>query len=79
MKGTEEHIKESLVPYTGKGIWKVEKVSNTEISISNNYERCYAYINEDKTKLVVDRKIYPKYIEVMALKFAAKNIESIYK
>jgi len=79
MKTSEEMIREVLAPYTGKGNWNIVKVSETEISIDNGFECCYAYISSDKTRLYVDRKIYPKYIEKLALNFAAKNIESIYK
>lgn len=58
--------------------WNIEKLSNTELRISNEYESCYAYINKGLDKLVVDRIIYPKYIEKIAIKIANKNIVSIY-
>jgi hypothetical protein len=58
--------------------WSIEKISEKEIAITNGYDVCYAYLSKDLDKLVVDRKIYPSYIEKRALILARKNIVSIY-
>ena len=58
--------------------WSIEKISNTEIVITNSNDIAYAYISQDLNTLFVDRLIYPKYVEQIAIKLAAKNIKSIY-
>lgn len=58
--------------------WSIEKLSETEICITNGNNICYAYLSNTLDGLVVDRKIYPKYIQNKAIKLAQKNIISIY-
>jgi hypothetical protein len=58
--------------------WSIEKISQTEIVITNGNDICYAYLNSTHDGLVVDRKIYSKYIQNIAIKLASKNITSIY-
>ncbi len=71
--------------------WQIEKISEKEISISNGYNKAYAYLTKksylDKQielkklgktndyQLCVDYIIYPKYIEQIALRKAIKNIK----
>jgi len=71
--------------------WQIEKINDKEISISNGYNKAYAYLTKKsyfnkqielqkfgKTndyQLIVDYMIFPKYIEQIALKKAIKNIE----
>ena len=58
--------------------WVIEKISETEISISNGYSVCYAYYDSNKNCLMFDRIICPKYIQNKALSLAKTNIKSIY-
>ncbi len=58
--------------------WSIEKLSETEICITNGNNIAYAYLSSTLDGLVVDRKIYPKYIQDKAIKLAQKNIASIY-
>lgn len=58
--------------------WSIEKLSQSEICITNGNDICYAYLSSTLDGLVVDRKIYPKYIQNIAIKLASKNIISIY-
>tara|TARA_R110000868_G_scaffold398483_1_gene671672 strand:+ start:1093 stop:1335 length:243 start_codon:yes stop_codon:yes gene_type:complete len=58
--------------------WSIEKLSQSEIIITNGNDICYAYLSSTHDGLVVDRIIYPKYIQNIAIKFASKNITSIY-
>ena len=60
------------------GKYTIEKISDTEIKIDNQYQCCYAYINADYTKLAFDVVYCPAYIQRAALNFAKKHIKSIY-
>lgn len=66
-----------MILFTNKN-WNITKISETEIKIDNNWSCCYAYLSKCGTKLVADKKIYPKYIEQKAVKLANKHIKSIY-
>ena len=59
--------------------WSIEKINGYELAISDGWEVCYAYISRDKSTLMVDRVIYPMYVQNKAIELARSNIESIYK
>ena len=61
---------------TGK--WEITKISSVEIMITDGVTCGYGYISECKTKMYYDRIFFPVYIQKAALKFAVKNIDSIY-
>lgn len=67
------------IPLWQNKIWSIEKISKTEIAITNGNNVCYAYLGKYSDTIVVDRKIYPKYIEKKAIELAAKHITTIYK
>lgn len=58
--------------------WQIEKINNRELAITDGFTVCYAYISKDYSTLIVDRKIYPKYVETKAIKLAKKHILTIY-
>ena len=70
MKATKESI--------SKGIWEISKVSDREIMITDGFTCAYGYISADKKTMYYDRIIFPLYVHKAALKFASKNISSIY-
>jgi len=59
-------------------IWSIEKINEEELVITNGLDISYCYISADFKTLVVDRKIYPKYVQKIAIKLAKENIISIY-
>ena len=61
------------------GKWQVEKLDNEELAITDGWAVCYAWLNKNEDGLVVDKAIYPEYVEDKAIKLAKQHIESIYK
>jgi hypothetical protein len=74
---TKTIFKNAYVLWQNK-TWSIEKLSQNEICITNGNDICYAYLNSTHNGLVVDRKIYPNYVQNIAIKLASKNIISIY-
>lgn len=58
--------------------WTIEKLNDREICITDGWDICYACLSKCGNRIVVDRKIYPRYIETEAVKQARENIKSIY-
>lgn len=61
-----------------KGKWEIKKISNVEIMITDGITCSYGYISKCKTKMYYDRICFPLSVQQTALRFAAKNIDSIY-
>lgn len=61
-----------------KGKWEITKISDIEIMITDGVVCSYGYISKCKTIMYYDTIFFPLYIHKEALKFAAKNIDSIY-
>ena len=58
--------------------WTIDKISEHEIIITNGWNCAYGYISEDKTTMYYDWIFFPPYIQRKALKYAQRNIKSIY-
>lgn len=71
----KKHLKDKDMK---KGKWKITKISDVEIMITDGVVCSYGYISKCKTKMYYDAIYFPLYIHKEALKFAAKNINSIY-
>jgi len=68
----------SIVLFQNK-YWSIEKIRNGEIVIvSKHGEISHSYFHSECNMLYVDRKNYPKYIEVKAIELCKKYVHSIY-
>ena len=58
--------------------WSIEKISSTEIAITDSWTVSYCYYDADKKRLMFDCIIAPKYVINKALKLAVIHLETIY-
>ena len=59
--------------------WIIEKLSETEIAITNGWNVDYGYYNSKTNLIAYDNIKFPKYIADKALKLAQKHIHSLYQ